>query len=83
MPVAGVTLLVVDKNGMTNTAVTHIPQAVTMSKTPNLRLNRPDITLILRLAHTLFFFGFEIATASRRQFRIEDGFPRRGKIDII
>lgn len=81
--VAGVPILVVDKNGTTNTAVTHIPQDATMSETPNLRLNRPDITAILRLAHTLFFFGFEIATASRCQFGIKDRFPRGREIDII
>jgi hypothetical protein len=81
--VVGVPPLVVNKKGTTNTAATHIPQDATISETPNLRLNRPDITSLLRLAHTLFFFGFEIATASRRQFRIEECFTRSGEIDII
>jgi hypothetical protein len=53
------------------TPVAHMPQETTMSETPNLRLNRADITPILRLAHTLFLFGLEIATTSRCQFRIE------------
>jgi hypothetical protein len=70
-------------SGTMITPVAHKPEEAIMSKTPNLRLNRPDMNRISRLAHTLFFFGFEIATASCGKFGIEQGFTRGGEIDII